>query len=427
MRFSFRFCSRRLVAFVPLLLLTVQPLQCYSVLSHEAMIDAMWDPMLKPIILARFPGTPPEQLKEAHSYAYGGSIIQDMGFYPHGNGYFSDLTHYVRSADFIRALLADSRTPNDLAFALGALSHFGGDCEGHSLGTNVSEAVLYPKLARKHGTPLTYEMDPSKHLKTEFGLDVLQVAEGHYASQSYHDFIGFNVAAALLERAFRETYGFQMSSMFDDLPTAIGSYRRTVSKLIPLATRVAWAEHEDEIQKSRHGVRRGQFIYKLKRSQYEQEWGTQYQRPSVWDRILAFLVKILPPIGPLQALHYKTLTPPAQHHFQKSLEAALNQYRDQLAGLQAKKLDLPNLNFDTGAFAPPTNYKLQDDSYAYWLDQLAKDHFSSLTPAVRGTILSYYADLTLPFSTKKNDKQWEQVLLELSELRSASIAQQKLD
>ncbi|MCU1292649.1 MAG: hypothetical protein JWP08_1499, partial [Bryobacterales bacterium] len=413
------FISRVLALF--LILFSARLSNAYSVLSHEAMIDAMWEPMLRPIILSRFPGTPPEQLKDAHAYAYGGSIIQDMGFYPHGNGYFSDLTHYVRAGDFIAAMLADARTPNDLAFALGALSHYAADCDGHRLGTNLGEGILYPQLARKYGTPLTYEMDPLRHLKTEFGFDVTEVAHGNYASQAYHDFIGFNVATALLERAFVETYGFEMGAMFKDLPTAVGSYRRAVSRLVPMATRVAWAQHENEVQQSRPGVTRRQFLYVMKRSQYEQTWGKQYERPSVWDRILGAILKTVPPIGPLRALRYKPLTPQVEQQFMRSFNAAVSRYREQLISVQSKTSQFQNVNFDVGEVTPPTKYRLQDESYAYWLDQLAHDHFANLTPAVRDTILRYYADLTLPYATKKHDKQWKTLLLQLSELRSAAI------
>ncbi len=382
------------------------------------MIDAMWDEILRPMILARFANTPPEELKDAHAYAYGGAIIQDMGFYPHGNGYFSDLTHYVRAGDFIAALLADAGDANEMAFALGALSHFGGDCDGHSIGTNVGEGVLYPKLARKYGTPLTYEDNPSKHLKTEFGFDVLEVAKGNYAPEAYHDFIGFKVASALLERAFLETYGFPMSAMFNDLPKSIGSYRYTVSTIVPLATRVAWAQHEAEIRHSRPGITKRHFLYSMRRSSYEREWGKQYDRPSAWDRFLGFLLKILPPIGPLNTLRFKALTPAVQEDFRRSFNAALSRYRDQLAGIQVGGPPLENLNFDTGTTMTPGEYKLQDQTYAYWLNQLAEAHFADVTPPVRDTVLGYYANLTLPFATKKERKRWDTVLVQLSQLRS---------
>ena len=47
----------------------------YSVLTHEAIIDAAWDDSIKPILLKRFPGATAEQLRAAHAHAYGGAII----------------------------------------------------------------------------------------------------------------------------------------------------------------------------------------------------------------------------------------------------------------------------------------------------------------------------------------------------------------
>src|SRR3984893_3345089 len=96
----------------------------YAVLSHEAIIDSVWDTNIRPLLLKRFPGATGEQIKEAHGYAYAGVIIQDMGYYPHGSFFFSDLTHYVRSGDFVLALLRDAKDLDGYAFALGALAHY---------------------------------------------------------------------------------------------------------------------------------------------------------------------------------------------------------------------------------------------------------------------------------------------------------------
>src|SRR5450631_4429318 len=179
----------------------------YAVLAHEAIIDSVWDTSIRPILLKRFPNATAEELKEAHGYAYGGAIIQDMGYYPHGSHFFSDLTHYVRSGDFILALLRDSKDLDGYAFALGALSHYAADNDGHRIATNPAVPILYPKLQKKFGDVVTYEQDPLAHVKTEFGFDVLEVARQRYAPDSYHDFIGFGVSVPLLEQAFQETYG----------------------------------------------------------------------------------------------------------------------------------------------------------------------------------------------------------------------------
>src|SRR6202047_2901759 len=123
----------------------------YAVLAHEAIIDSAWATDIRPLLLGRFPNATKEELKEAHGYAYGGSIIQDMGYYPHGSKFFSDLTHYVRSGDFVLALLRDSKDLDGYAFALGALAHYAADNDGHLIGVNRAVPLLYPKLKKKYG------------------------------------------------------------------------------------------------------------------------------------------------------------------------------------------------------------------------------------------------------------------------------------
>ncbi len=392
----------------------------YSVLSHEALVDALWFTGIRPALLKRFPRATPQQLKEAHSYAYGGAIMQDMGYYPHGNGYFSDLTHYARTGDLIQTLIADSQTLDEYAFALGSLSHYASDNDGHRLATNVGEPLLYPKLRRKYGNVVNYEDDPYAHLQTEYGFDVEQTAKGNYAPGAYHDFIGFNVPQPLLERAFRETYGFEVARMVPDFDKAIGSYRHTLSTLIPFFTRVAWAEHEDEIRKTRPGMTKREFLYVMRRSSYEREWGKRYDRPSLLDRIIAFLVKVLPPIGNLKVLKYRATTPPVETLFMKSFAVATREYHGQLN--EARALRLENKNFDVGVVTRPGQYKLQDQTYAYWLDMLAQTNFADVPPATAHNILAYYADLNAPITTKKNRKVWQRLLTELDGLKRATAA-----
>ena len=153
---------------------------------------------------------------------------------------------------------------------------------------------------------MTYEQNPAAHLKTEFGFDVLQVARGNYAPKAYHDFIGFEVAKPLLERAFAETYGLELKDVFKSLDLALGSYRRAVSTLIPESTKVAWQMKKDEIVKATPGITARKFRYNLSRASYEKEWGRQYERPGVFARVLAALFRALPKVGPFRALSFKT-------------------------------------------------------------------------------------------------------------------------
>src|SRR5271156_3154624 len=261
-------------------LLWPSPSTAYAVLAHEAIIDAAWETHIKPLLLARFPGSTEEQLSEAQAYAYGGSIIQDMGYYPYGSHFFSDLTHYVRSGDFVQALLRDAKDLDEYAFAVGALSHYAADNEGHRLATNHAVPLLYPGLRKKYGDSVSYEQDPLAHTKTEFGFDVLEVASESYAPDGYHDLIGFEVSQELLDRAFEETYGLQVKDVLLDEDKALSSYRRAVSKTIPTATKVAWSLKKNEIQAEEPGITKKKFRYNLSRSNYDREWGRNYQKPT---------------------------------------------------------------------------------------------------------------------------------------------------
>jgi hypothetical protein len=244
----------------------------YSVLSHEAIIDSAWNTNLRPLILKRFPNATSEELKNAHAFAYGGVVIQDMGYYPHGNHFFSDLTHYVRSGDFVIALLRDSQDVNGYAFALGALAHYAADNDGHRIGTNRAVPILYPKLKKKFGDSVTYEQDPLAHVKTEFGFDVLEVAQGRFAPDAYHDFIGFEVDVPLLEQAFQETYGLELKAVLSSEEKVLGSYRYDVSRLLPKATRVAWSLKKNEIEKDQPGITKRKFLYNLSRASYKKSF-----------------------------------------------------------------------------------------------------------------------------------------------------------
>jgi zinc dependent phospholipase C len=393
--------------------------QAYAVLAHEAIIDTAWDTNLKPLLLKRFPNATPAELRIAHGYAYGGAIIQDMGYYPHGSHLFSDLAHYVRSADFVIALLHDSKDLNDYAFALGALAHYAADNSGHSIGTNRAVPILYPKLKKKYGDVVTYEQDELAHVKTEFGFDVIEVAQHRYASDAYHDFIGFNVAVPLLEQAFRETYGLELKVVLPHESQALNSYRHAVSQLLPKATRVAWSLKSKDIQHDEPSMTKRKFLYNLHRSSYEKEWGRDYQQPSPYEKFLAFLVKLLPKFGPLKVLQLRAPTPQTEKMFEASFNDTLDHYRKLLAEVGHDDLRIDNDNFDTGSQTGPGQYHLADDTYARLLNNLAKENFVEASPELRANILDYYHDLSAPYATKRHPKDWARVESELTALKSA--------
>src|ERR1700719_5193558 len=221
---SLRRHSIRALALVLVLLMCGGGSFAYSVLTHEEVVDLLWSDEIRPLLLKRFPDLSDDQLKEAHAYAYGGAVIQDLGYYPFGSAEFSNLVHYVRSGDFVRELLLQSQDANEYAFALGALAHYTADIVGHPA-VNQAVSIRYPKLRAKYGNSVKYAEDHTAHLKTEFGFDMVQVAKNRYASPQYHDFIGFQVSKPLLERTFPIIYGVELKDVLPHEDLAIGSYR----------------------------------------------------------------------------------------------------------------------------------------------------------------------------------------------------------
>jgi hypothetical protein len=409
------------ICLIAVLLALPSPVHAYAVLSHEAIIDAAWETHIKPLLLRKFPQATEEDLSRAQAYAYGGAIIQDMGYYPYGNPFFSDLTHYIRSGDFIHAMLRDAKDLNEYAFAIGALAHYAADNDGHRIGTNRSVPILYPGLRKKYGDSVAYENGKLAHVKTEFGFDVLEIARERYAPDSYHDFIGFEVSRPVLDQAFRETYGLELKDVLVNEDQALQSYRRDVSKLIPKATRIAWTLKQDEIKDDVPDATKKRFLYNLSRSNFEREWGKDYHKPSPGERFLAFLYKLLPKIGPLQILQFKTPTPQTEQMFEASFNATLDRYRKLLTEVREGTLKLPNDNFDVGENTGPGKYGLNDQAHAKLLDQLAENKFSSATSELRAELLHFFAEPDAPYATKKKPQAWARVQAQLQQLRDTTV------
>jgi hypothetical protein len=400
-------------------------LPAYSVLTHEEIVDLVWTTEISPLLLARFPSLTEDQLKEAHGYAYGGAVIQDLGYYPFGSVEFSNLMHYVRSGDFVRELLAQSQDANEYAFALGALAHYASDIAGHPA-VNAAVAIQYPKLRAKYGNSVKYAEDHTAHLKTEFGFDMVQVAKNRYASQQYHDFIGFQVSKPLLERAFPIVYGVELKDVLTHEDLAIGSYRFAVSRMIPEMTRVALRTHGKDMMKETPDFAKEKFLYRLKRSDYEKEWGKDYKKDGFKTRFLAVLLRFMPKIGPFKALAFNNPTAQTEDMYFKSINTTVDQYRIYLKQVASGSLELANSDFDTGKPTKAAEYSLTDETYAKLLSQLAARKFDLTSTELRDNILNFYADLSLPLETKKDATQWQSVLASLDQLKSvtpsASIA-----
>lgn len=396
------------VVCVMLAILLSSPLSsAYSVLTHEQVVDLLWADQIVPLLKHRFPEATDDDLRKAHAYAYGGSMIQDMGYYPFGNKFFSDLLHYVRSGDFVINLINDSNSLNEYAFALGALAHYASDNAGHPT-VNRVVAEEFPNLRRKYGNVVTYADDPKAHIRTEFGFDMVQVAKNRYTSDRYHDFVGFEIAEPLLNRTFAKTYGLNIHDVLKDEELAIGTFRWSVSQAIPKMTRVALLSRRKEMVKEDPNFNQKKFLFYISRAKYEKEWGTGYRRPTFGVRMLAFFLKIMPKVGPFKAAKFKIPTTQGENLYLASVNHTVDSYRAELEEVQQHRLHLENLDCDTGKPTRPGEYTLSDETYASLVNRLTDEGPDQVAPELRENILQYFSHGEPRLLNQKERKVWEE-------------------
>jgi Zinc dependent phospholipase C len=321
--------------------------------------------------------------------------------------------------DFVRELLLESQDVNECAFALGALSHYAADIAGHPA-VNQSVAIEYPKLRAKFGKSVRYAQDKTAHLKTEFGFDTVQVAKNRYASQQYHDFIGFQVSKPLLERVIPVVYGVELKDALTHEELAVGSYRFAVSRMIPEMTQVALQTHKKELMRETPNFAKRKFLYRLSRSDYERQWGKDYVKPGAGTRILSTLLRYMPKIGPFKGLAFNNPTSQTEDLYFKSINTTVDQYRALLEEVRIGSLVLPNCDLDSGNVTKAAEYSLTDDAYAGLLAQLSEWKFEGTSSDLRDNILQFYSDLSVAIETKKDQPRWQGVLTELDQLKSVA-------
>jgi hypothetical protein len=342
-----------------------------------------------------------------------------MGYYPYGNRLFTDLTHYVRAGAFVSALVAEAGDLNEYAFALGAAGHYAGDGNGHPMGTNRAVPLAYPRLRRKYGDLIAYADNPQAHLRVELGFDVVQLATGRYRAPAYLDLIGFEVATPLLERAFQRTYGLEMKDLFTDLGRAVGSYRRTVSYLLPEMTRLAWKSKQEEIRQLDPSASEANFVFRFPRSEYRRRFGARDPEPWLAERVAAFLARVLPKVGPLKVLVPKLPPKGGERLLRESFTASVQNYRALLSDIGAASA-LEDVNLDLGPAVKAGEYSLADDAYSALLLRLSRKGFASVSPGLKQDILSFYGDLSAPIATKQDEQRWKRTQHALEELKAAT-------
>lgn len=394
----------------------------FGVLTHEAIIDASWEKSIVPLLKAKYPASTEADLKEAHAYAYGGAVAPDMGYYPFGSKLFTNLVHYVRSGHMVNALLKNANNINEYAFALGFLSHYIADDYGHPLATNISVPVVYPKLRKKYGSLITYDNNKISHMRMEFGFDVLEIAKGNYASQSYHDFIGFKVDTSVLSRAFFETYGLTINGVFDNhFQLGVETFRWIVANIFPPITRAAWASKKSYIINEDHTTASKNFTFRMRRKQYNKQFGKGYKRPGISATMLSFFIRVLPKLGPTRALRFKAPTPLSQKYFEQSFDTVMKHYSINLNQLRRQPVSLQDIDFDTGMPTARCEYGLADKTYNDWLLKLKEDKFKNISYPLKQNILHFYNLANTSAGNKNYSKKCMKFFEAFNELKEVQL------
>jgi len=400
------------------------PAGAYSQVTHEELIDILWADFIQLMLLKRYPGATPQALTRAHAFAYGGCLIQDIGYYPFGKRFFSDLAHYVRSGDFVAAMLRNARSIDELAFAVGALSHYLGDSIAHSQAVNPSTALTFPELRARYGAIVTYEEAPIGHVRTELGFDVAQTAWQRYAPQVYRKHIGFRVARQLLYRTFHEIYGVRARGILGPARSALSSYRWAVTVLLPafLHAQVVLLRHD--LPMERDDEARAQFLKEISRTEYAAKWQPPYYKPGIRAHLLAFVVIIIPKIGPLKVLATKSPIAETEDLFLRSANEAVGRFREVIGRLSERRtsdVQPPDLDLDTGYRATPGESRLVDETYAKLVIRIA-DERVPISSELRNHLLSYFSNGAEGPPLKLGRKDQKRLTEALHKLRDSAAA-----
>lgn len=399
----------------------------YSVLTHEQIIDLAWRDAIRPTLLSRYPNATPAQLKEAHAYAYGGCVIQDSGYYPFGHMFMSELTHYVRAGDFVASLIHDARNINELAFALGALSHYVGDSIGHHDAVNPSTAIEFPKLRQEYGPVVTYDESPHAHVRTEFAFDIDQLSKDRTAPAGYLRHVGLKVATRLMQESFYETYGLRLNTMWVNPRAEADTYRWSVRSFLPAIAEAEVVLHRKSFPADVHNQPFDEYMARLSKADFKPEWGPYRKKPGFGTHVLAVIIVILPKVGVLSELSIRGPKSTTETRYIESVNRSMVRYEYLLGELaQHPKasprltMNLENIDLDTGARAIPGTYRLMDKTYAKLLGRIVEVK-NPIPATLKRNIEDYYSNPNSPISTKRHKRAWRRVQQELTVLESMAV------
>ena len=398
----------------------------YALLTHEELIDLTWADSIQPLLLRRYPNLTPAQLRDAHAYAYGGCVIQDLGYYPLGKPSFSNLLHYVRTGDFIRALFRDSKDANDVAFSIGALSHYLGDTLGHPEAINLAVGKSFPELAVKYGPNVNYAEGKHEHVRAEFAFDINDITKRRLAPERYLNHIGFAVPVPLLARAFYDTYGLDLAKILGHKNPKLRGYRYAVRTLLP---RVAYAEtllYRSRMPPDVPSPALDEFNREVATLAATNNWDAYRRHAGIGTHLLAGFIYVLPKVGPLSDLSLRGPTPSAEQDYVNSLMHTADVLRKTLA-LATKSGSLPNLDLDTGDLVQPGTYSLEDYTYAQLLHSVTQTPATPIPFGIKRDLLAYFADPDKAKYLKRKPEKFAQMQADLPILQTISTEAQYPD
>jgi hypothetical protein len=428
----------------------------YTLLTHEELIDLSWQNSIVPLLLSSYPNLTPAQLEEARAYAYGGCVIQDMGYYPFGDKAFSNLTHYVRSGDFVVSLFRNAHNADELAFAVGALSHYVGDAIGHSEATNLSVPVEFPRLRAKYGREVSYAEGEHQHVQTEFAFDIDEVAHHRMAPVRFLRHIGLKAPVKQLALAYYQTYGLSDEFLPRRRRFNVREYRFVVQSFIPSVAYAITLLHRHHEPAEPETPDASEIDKEVAVVVAENDWRKYGRHAGIGTYMLAGFLFILPKFGPLKLIDVKgptpateteylhsvvvsttimhrmlvRFTPPATAHTStgragdsvfknqspQAIPAILTANPNTLLESRDPRHPLPNRDLDTGRVVQPGGYSLTDSTYANLLHRLARQPTRPIPPGIKQDIQAYYADPNAPITTKQDPAQWAQVQADLATL-----------
>ena len=410
-----------------LLLPAARPAHAYSVLTHEQLIDLAWQRSIAPLLQARYPGITAAELEQARAYAYGGCVIQDIGYYPFGDVFLSNLTHYVRSGDFVVNLFRDARNADELAFAIGALSHYYGDSTGHSEATNLAVPVEFPRLRARFGQSVSYGEGEHAHVQTEFAFDIDEIVQHRLAPVHYLRRVGLKVPVQQLSDALYQTYG--LSSHFTGAHLNhinVRGYRFAVHSFLPRIAYAVTVLHRNSEPLDTSTPELAALQGEVDKVAQENNWAAYRRTAGPGTYLLAGIIWVLPKFGPLKLLSIKGPTPKTENEYIESVNSSISRLTTALSRFGHAHQGLANLDLDTGLPTRPGGYRLTDATYAELLGRITKNPRETIPPGLRADVLHYYADPNAPISTRNNPKAWAAVQRELIVLNTIPVSNEPI-